>query len=87
MQKFQKARYKVPMSFREFLSSPSSVKVYRPSLLELARGGLYKGFLKQSVRMIPSTSVALIIFEGFRRKFAPEGEGVWGGEVVVPRMD
>ena len=85
MQKLQRARHKVPMSYREFLSSPSSMRVYRPSLSELIHGGeLYRGFLRQSVRMIPSTSVALIIFEGVRRKFAPGGEGAWGGEVVVP---
>ena len=85
MQKLQQARYKVPMSYREFLSSPSMIRMYRPSLWELIRrGGLYGGFLRQSVRMIPSTSVALIIFEGVRRKFAPGGEGIWGVEVVVP---
>lgn len=85
MAQFQQARYKVPMLYREFLSSPSSMRVYRPSLLQLLRrGGLYRGFLAQSIKMIPSTSVALIIFEGVRRKFAPGGEGVWGGEVVVP---
>ena len=85
MQKFQQARYRVPMSYRDFLSSPSVMRLYRPSLWELIqRGGLYRGFLRQSVRMIPSTSVALIIFEGVRRKFAPGGEGIWGGEVVVP---
>jgi Mitochondrial carrier protein len=85
MHKIQQARYRVPISYREFLSSPSALRVYIPSFLELIRGGgLYRGFLGQSVRMIPSTSVALIIFEAIRRKFDSEGEGIWGGEVVVP---
>ena len=85
MQKLQHARYRVPLSYRKFLSSPSTMRMYRPGLWELIRrGGLYRGFLTQSVKMIPSTSVALIIFEGVRRKFAPDGDGIWGGEVVVP---
>jgi hypothetical protein len=85
LQKAQQARFKVPSSFRAFLASPSAVRVYTPTLRQvIARGGLYRGFLGHAVRMIPSSSVALIIFEGVRRKFAPEGEGIWGGEVVVP---
>jgi len=84
-QKIQKTRYRGPTTYREFVSSPSAMRVYHPRLEEiLRRGGLYRGFLGHAVRIIPSTSVALIVFEAFRRKFAPEGEGVWGGEVVVP---
>jgi len=85
IQKIQQTRFKFPTSFREFLSSPSAMRVYHPTLRQiLRRGGLYRGFLGHAVRMIPSSSVALIIFEGVRRKFAPEGEGIWGGEVAVP---
>lgn len=85
MQKIQTARHSVPISYREFLSSPSKLRLYKPGLIQIIReGGLYKGFLIQSVRMIPGLSIALIIFEGVRRKFAPGGEGLWGGEVVVP---
>jgi hypothetical protein len=85
MQKIQQARFKVPIPYREFLSTPSLMRVYKPNLVELIRrGGLYRGFLSHSVRLIPSSSVALIIFEGVRRSFAPDRDGVWGGEVVVP---
>jgi len=81
----QQTRFKVPTTYREFISSPSAIRVYHPNLSQiLGRGGLYRGFLGHAVRMIPSSSVALIVFEGVRRKFAPEGEGVWGGEVAVP---
>jgi hypothetical protein len=85
MQKAQQARFRVPTSYRNFLSSPSALRVYTPTLRQvIQRGGLYRGFLGHAVRMIPSSSVALIIFEGVRRKFAPTSEGIWGGEVVVP---
>jgi hypothetical protein len=85
MQTAQRARFKIPMLYRNFLSSPSSVTVYTPSLLQLVRkGGLYRGFLGHAVRMIPSSSVALVIFEGVRRAFASDGEEIWGGQVVVP---
>lgn len=85
MQKVQQTRFKVFTTYREFFSSPSAMRVYTPTLLQVVRrGGLYRGFLGHAVRMIPSSSVALVIFEGVRRKFAPGGEGIWGGEVVVP---
>lgn len=86
MQKVQATRFRAPITYREFLATPSSVRVsYVPSLTEiLKRGGLYRGFLSHSLRMIPGSSVALIIFEAVRQKFAAEGEGVWGGQVVVP---
>jgi len=61
------------------------MRTYVPSIWEIAkRGGLYRGFVSHSLRMIPGASVTLIIFEAVRRKFALEGEGVWGGQVVVP---
>ena len=85
MQKIQQAKFKVPTSYRQFLATPSLIRTYTPTLLEvIGRGGLYRGFMLHAVRMIPGSSVALIIFEGVRRKFAPDGEGIWGGEVVVP---
>ena len=85
MKKIQQTRFKLRTTYRDFISSPSVLKVYTPSVWQVIRsGGLYRGFLKHAVGMIPSSSVALIVFEGARRKFAPEGEGVWGGEVVVP---
>ena len=85
MQNIQAARFRVPITYRDFLASPSTMRVYVPSLWEIIkRGGLYRGFIRHSLRMIPGSSVALIIFEAVRRKFAPEGEGVWGGQVVVP---
>lgn len=85
LQKIQQTRFKVPTSYRQFLSAPSLVRVYTPSLVQVVRrGGLYRGFLGHAVRMIPSSSVALIVFEGVRRGFAPGGEGIWGGDVVVP---
>lgn len=85
MQKLQQAKFKIPTSYRQFLSSPSLIRTYTPTLVEVVRrGGLYRGFIWHAVRMIPGSSVALIIFEGVRRKFAPDGEGIWGGEVVVP---
>jgi hypothetical protein len=85
LQRIQSAQVKLPTTFREFLSSPSSIRISRPPLLQiLCRGGLYRGFLSHAVRMIPSSSVALILFETVRRKFAPDGEGIWAGQVVVP---
>jgi hypothetical protein len=85
MQKIQQAKFRVPTSYRQFLSAPSLIRTYTPTLLEVVRrGGLYRGYMLHAVRMIPGSSVALIIFEGVRRKFAPDGEGIWGGEVVVP---
>ena len=85
MRKIQQARFRVPITYREFLASPSTMRVYIPTLWKIVnRGGLYRGFLRHSVSMIPGLSVALIIFEAVRRKFALEGEGMWGGEVVVP---
>jgi len=85
MQKIQQAKFKVPTSYRQFLASPSVIRTFTPTLVQVIRnGGLYRGFLLHALRMIPGSSVALIIFEGVRRKFAPDGEGIWGGEVVVP---
>src|SRR5437762_1717941 len=85
MQKIQQAKFKIPASYRQFLASPSMIRTYTPKLVEVVRrGGLYRGFMWHTIRMIPGSSVALIIFEGVRRKFAPDGEGIWGGEVVVP---
>lgn len=85
LQKVQAARFGAPITYREFLASPSSKRFYVPSIWEICKtGGLYRGFLSHSLRMIPGPSVALIIFEAVRRKFAPKGEGVWGGQVVVP---
>jgi len=85
MQKIQQAKFKIPTSYRQFLASPSLIRTYTPKLAEVVRrGGLYRGFMWHAIRMIPGSSVALIIFEGVRRKFAPAGEGIWGGEVVVP---
>jgi hypothetical protein len=85
MQKIQQARFKAPLTYRGFLTSPSLVGADIPTLWELVRrGGLYRGFLRHSMRQIPGSSVALIIFEGLRRKFAPDEDGVWDGEVIVP---
>jgi len=83
--KIQRAKFKIRTSYRAFLASPSYSGSYVPTTWQvLKRGGLYKGFGMNALRMIPGSSVALIIFEGVRRRFAPEGEGVWGGDVVVP---
>jgi len=77
MLRIQQATFKSPVSYREFLSSPSLVRHYTPSLIQLIkRGGLYTGFFRHSLRMIPGSSVALVIFEAVRRKFAPDGEGI-----------
>jgi hypothetical protein len=77
MQNIQAARFRVLITYRDFLASPSTMRVYVPSLWEIInRGGLYRGFMRHSLRMIPGSSIALIIFEAVRRKFAPEGEGV-----------
>ena len=85
MQKIQVARHAVPVSYREFISSPSKLRLYKPSVMQIIKeGGLYRGFLWKSIRLIPGLSIALIIFEAARRKFAPSGEGIWGGEIVVP---
>lgn len=85
LQKVQAARFRAPITYHELLASPSSKRFYVPSMWEICkRGGLFRGFLSHSLRMIPGSSVALVIFEAVRRKFAPEGEGVWGGQVVVP---
>jgi hypothetical protein len=85
MAKIQAARHAAPVSYRAFISSPSKLRLYQPSIVQILReGGLYRRFFRSSVRLIPGSSIALIIFEGVRRKFAPDGEGFWGGEVVVP---
>jgi hypothetical protein len=82
--RIQQATVKSTPTFREFVSSPSKEKIVPSVLTVIRRGGLYRGFSWHALRMIPGPSVALIIFEAVRRKSAPEGEGVWGGDVVVP---
>ena len=85
MQKIQEARHAVPVSYREIISSPSKLRLYKQSVWQIIKdGGLYRGFFWKSVTLIPGSSIALIIFEAVRRKFAPGGERIWGGEVVVP---
>jgi hypothetical protein len=84
LNKIQQGTANATISFRDFVSSPSIDKRITNVFKFIREGGLYRGFLGHAVRMIPGPSVALIIFEGMRRNFAPEGEGVWGGDIVVP---
>ena len=56
-------------------------KTYEHSLVKARRSGswrrwLYKGFLANTIKQVPSTSAGLVIFEIVRRRYGSEAEAV-----------